>query len=310
MNALHIFLFGKFCVQYLQQNLSQFDNNNVKLLLSFVLLGRDQSHSRDTLATLIWPEVTQSQSKAYLRKTLWQLRTAVSSLEPAVNNELLLVEPEWIQANPQANIVLDVDFLEEAFSLTQGIQGRNFDKTAVALVKKAISSYKGCLLDGWYHDWCLYERERLQQLYTIILDKYLEYCLYHQQYEEGIFYGLHLLAQDPARERTHRRLMSLYYLLGDRTESIRQYERCESLLQQGLGVAPSSRTTHLYKLVKSDQLRFSGIVSSATPSLSPTNLSLLEKVDQLQQLQKEMMTVQTQISKNIQSLQHLLRDGS
>jgi len=27
------------------------------------------------------------------------------------------------------------------------------------------------LLEGWYQDWCLYERERLQNIYLLILDK-------------------------------------------------------------------------------------------------------------------------------------------
>ena len=46
------------------------------------------------------------------------------------------------------------------------------------------------------------------------------------------------LLTDPARERTHRRLMRLKYLAGYRAEALRQYDRCAAILQEEFGCFP------------------------------------------------------------------------
>ncbi|NIU61938.1 MAG: SARP family transcriptional regulator, partial [Pseudomonas stutzeri] len=37
-----------------------------------------QSHSRDTLATMLWPEYDQSRARANLRHTLWVLKRTLA----------------------------------------------------------------------------------------------------------------------------------------------------------------------------------------------------------------------------------------
>src|SRR5438128_1039451 len=56
--------------------------------------------------------------------------------------------------------------------------------------------YRGDLLEGWYSDWCLYERERLQHMYLAMLDKLMEYSESHQEYETGQTYGMRALRYD------------------------------------------------------------------------------------------------------------------
>ncbi|NIN69138.1 MAG: hypothetical protein GTO63_31510, partial [Anaerolineae bacterium] len=81
---------------------------------------------------------------------------------------------------------------------------------------------------------CLYERERLQNMYLAILDKLVSYSEVQGAYEAGLGYGSRILSYDGARERTHRRLMRLYYLAGDRTAALRQYDSCVEALRREL----------------------------------------------------------------------------
>src|SRR5438876_1093845 len=97
----------------------------------------------------------------------------------------------------------------------------------------------GYLLQGCYQDWCLCERERLQQLYLGALDRLMEYSEIHGEYAAGLTYGGRILRLDCARERTHRGMMRLYHLNGDRTAALRQYERCAATLKKELGVLPA-----------------------------------------------------------------------
>ena len=91
-------------------------------------------------------------------------------------------------------------------------------------------------------------------MYLLMLDKLIVYLQFHGEYEVAQGYGATILRYDPARERTHRQLMHLYSLAGDRTSALRQYERCVQALKQELGVKPERKTVELYERIKSDQM--------------------------------------------------------
>lgn len=74
----------------------------------------------------------------------------------------------------------------------------------------------------------------------------MAHCQAHGEYEMGLFHGAQILAYDRARERTHRRLMYLHYLAGDRAAALRQYERCVAALEEELCVSPDQGTCNLY----------------------------------------------------------------
>jgi DNA-binding SARP family transcriptional activator len=77
----------------------------------------------------------------------------------------------------------------------------------------------------------------------------MDYCEIHNEYEEGISYGMCSLKLDLIRERTHRRMMRLYTLSGDRSSAIRQYEQCALYLKRALNVEPAERTQELYERI-------------------------------------------------------------
>jgi DNA-binding SARP family transcriptional activator len=254
MSILRIHLFEKFCVRRNEQVLDGFDARKVQELFCYLLLHRDHSLPRETLAGLLWPETTTAQSKKNLRQTLWQLQTALGSQNESTFNRLLLVEPDWVQLNSEANLWLDVAVFEQAYNLAQKIPGQQLDSSIAQLLIETVQFYQGPLLEGWYQDWCLLERERLQNIYLAMLDKLMSYCEVHQDYETGLLYGLRIMCYDRARERTHRRMMRLYYFLGDRAEALRQYERCAAALEEELGISPSKSTIAIYKQIQADQL--------------------------------------------------------
>jgi DNA-binding SARP family transcriptional activator len=230
------------------------DVRKVQELFCYLLLHRDHPHPREMLAGVLWGDNPTSHSKKSLRQTLWQLQSAVSAAITPGDQRLVLAEAEWVQLNTHAACWIDTAEIERAFAATQGQPGELLDAAAAALVRDAIALYRGDLLEGWYHDWCIYERERLQNMYLALLDKLMAYCAATADYEAGLAYGAMVLRYDRARERTYRRLMRLYHLQGDRAAALRQYQRCAAALEEELGVKPSRRTMDLYKQIQSDQL--------------------------------------------------------
>lgn len=301
MEALRVSLFGRFDVRCGVQALSGLESRKAQELLSFLLLGRDRPHPREALAALLWGDITTSHSKRYLRKTLWQLQSALDSHTARLNLPTLLVEPDWIRVNPEAHLWLDVALFEEIYAYVRGAHGRNLEPEQVESLQGAIDLYRGDLLEGWYHDWCLYERQRLQHMYLAMLDKLMGYCEAHRECEAGVAYGTLVLRYDRARERTHRRLMRLHYLAGDRTAALRQYEQCVAALNEELSVGPARRTTLLHARIRADESLAVDTASADAPQTSPPLLSAL--LGRLRQIHSVLHDAEHQIEQDIQAVE-------
>lgn len=304
MSELRICLFGKFDVIYNDEPVPAFNSANVQQLLSYLLLNRDYQQTRETLAALFWPEASPAQSKAYLRKALWQLQSAFNGHLPS---SIVVADNEWIYLNPKIDIWLDIAKIENAFNLVHGISGPQLKAEEIKVLHNATMLYRGDLLEGWFQDWCLQKREQLQSNYLIILDKLMDYCETHNKFEDGLVYGMRILHVDSARERTHRQLMRLYYYCGHRTEALRQYERCMQILDKELNVLPAPRTTELYEQIRenqsicSDRIKFENNLA-----LTGDSNSLGEVLDGLLQLQEELTKIQDNLNSKIKSIESLL----
>jgi DNA-binding SARP family transcriptional activator len=307
MSSLNIRLFGKLCVHSEGQALRGLDACKVQELFTYLLLHHDRPHSRETLSGLLWADASTEKSKKYLRQALWQLQTWLDAPSSA---SVLTVEHDWVQFNSQAPVWLDVAVFERAFTLAHGSSGSQMDERCTEALHEAVGLYRGDLLEGWYQDWCLYERERLQNMYLSMLDKLMSHCEAHREFEKGILYGTLILRHDRARERTHRQLMSLYYLSGDRTAALRQYGRCVAALREELDVKPDKRTGALYQQIRADQLEAS---THAPPEVAGDEetapVSLPELLGRLKQLQAMLADVQQRVHRDIRAVELALGDA-
>ena len=267
-------------------------------LLSYLLIHRDRPHSREALASLLWGDTSTEKSKKYLRQALWRLHAALNCDNGNVS-EVLMVDHDWLSLNPCSNLWTDVADFESAFAAAEGIPGRQLDAEKALGLKDAVTLYNDDLLPGYYQDWILFERERLQNMYLLMLDKLLVYLQFRGEYEKAQGYGATILRYDPARERTHRQLMHLYSLAGDRTSALRQFERCAQALKQELGVKPERKTVELYERIKSDQMGHTDVPENSHTSTSSDILT------RLKQLQAIVSGVQRRIQRDIKSIESI-----
>jgi DNA-binding SARP family transcriptional activator len=254
VSSIRISLFGKLRVQWGEQVTDGLGARKVEELFCYLLLHRHHCYSRDVLADLFWDGNPTALAKKYLRKALWQLQASLEVQPNAPANSILLVDPDWIQVNPNADLWVDVEAFEEVYGRVQGLQVPDLDRQHIRELRDAVELYRGELLEGWYQDWCLYERERFQYIYLAMLDKLMHHCEIHHEYETGIAYGLRSLHCDRAQERTYRQLMRLHYLAGNRTAALRLYTRCLAALQEELGVQPAEETEALCAQIRADHL--------------------------------------------------------
>lgn len=264
----------------------------VQELFYFLLLYRLYPHDRDRLAEQLWGYAEPSRSRKYLRQTLWQLQTAVAASPP-----LFVLDNNWLHISRETDIWLDVQEIEQAFTAVCDIPGQQLSLEQMQATQAVIDLYQGELLSGWYHDWCIIERERFQSMYLALLEKLIDACIAHRQYENGVVYGMRVLHYDRARERTHRLLMRLYYLSGNRSAALHQFNLCASILAEELNVKPAKRTLSLH-----DQIRADELTDTAVPPLQFTSTPTAQVIAELKELHSHLADLQQEVKTLIQRL--------
>jgi DNA-binding SARP family transcriptional activator len=296
--GLSIRLFGKFSVWCDGKPLKGFEAPKVRDLFAYLLVYQNRPHTRESIATNLWGDVATAQSMKCLRQTLWQLQ---SVLEADVNAEsILLTDGEWVQLNATNNLQCDLAELEQAHGLLRS-QANGLSETSAQAIEQALEQYQGDLLEGCHHEWCLIERERLQNICLALLDRLMEHAETQLRYDDGIRFGRRILSFDRARERTHRAMMRCQYLSGDRTAALRQYERCANSLKEELGVKPGRNTRELLELIQTDQNIFTTQVSQGLQLNQSSNVMLgSDLLRQLQHACSILMNTQRQLHREIQ----------
>jgi DNA-binding SARP family transcriptional activator len=290
-------LFGKFTIYRDAESVKGLDGAKEQELLSYLLVRREHCHPREALAALLWGDTSTEKSRKYLRQALWRVQSVLEDGR-AGGPPLLSVAHDWVQLNLHTDVTLDVAVLERAYEAARGISGQKLDRSGAEMLKRAIDVYKGDLLAGSYQDWCLFERERLQNIYLSILEKLMIFSKTHGEYEAGQSYGSTILWFDPARESTHRQLMHLYYMAGNRTAALRQYERCARALAEELEVKPQKRTIDLYEQIRADRL------DTTTSGEHLIHVSALQDaLGRLKRFQDALSTVQHRLQRDIKAVE-------
>ena len=307
MCRMRFSLFGKLCTQIDGHEVASLEGRKLQELLCYLLVHRQRPHARETLASLLWADATTSQSRKNLRQTLWQLQSLLEIQQSGPPMAFVMADVEWIRMDLPAGIWLDVAEFEGAFEAVRSTPSCGLTMEQADHLRTAVDLYKGDLLEGWYQDWCVYERERLQTIVFAMLDRLVHYCEVHGDYEAGIFYGLRVLRYDRARESTHRRLMQLYALCGDRTGALRQYQACVAALAEELDVKPSARTEALYQQICADRFAPTAEpVHLVSPVVGADQAALQTAVQHLRQLQVSIHELNTQITQCMQAFEQTL----
>jgi DNA-binding SARP family transcriptional activator len=200
---------------------------------AYLLLKRHQTLSRDHVAFLLWPDVPESEARANLRRHLHLLRQQLPA--PPSHLPWILATRNTVQWNPDADFWLDVACLE-------GSEAATADQARWAEV---VECYHGDLLEGFYEDWVLTEREHLHQRYVRLCEAQIDRQRSVGDLPGAIATTRRLLIHEPLREEPYRCLMEFYYRLGDRAAALREFERCETMLRNELETEPMPETLAL-----------------------------------------------------------------
>ncbi len=210
-----------------------------RLLFAYLALTAGKHHPRERLAGLLWPESDESSARGNLRQALWRLRKAIGEA-------YLLVDNRTVAFDSAARYWLDAALLEP---------GNDPD------LSEAVAVYEGELLPGYYEEWVLLERERLQAAFERKMQRLLDALEQQGRWPEILRWAEHWIAFGQVPEPAYRALMIAHAALGDLPAAAAAYERCAAALQLEVGVEPSTETRELY-----DQLLIGKELRSRSPS--------------------------------------------
>ena len=306
MSPLQISRLGKLSCAVDSIPVAGLESRRAQELLGFLALHR-RPQQREAVAVALWGDRPDQQARKGLRQALWLLQTALETAAAGNSQPFLLIDGDMIGFHPHADLWIDASVMEITYERLQTMNGHMLSNAQVAEVLGAVRLYQGELLEGWYDDWCVSARDRHQHMYVIMLEKLIDYYEATGDYQSGLECGMQVLYQDKARENTHRRLMRLYYLNGERTQALQQYEACVNALNDELGVAPARSTKRLYEQICTD--RFDEAVGPDGAHVSqsqpePCDTSTTDPIQDLLQVEHELERLQKVVMSVIDALTH------
>jgi len=246
---LQIVLLGNMQVRQAdQQDLVPHLSTKAQAMLCY-LAENGRTHQRATLTGLFWGEKPEEDARRSLRVELAKMRPLLEGY--------LDTTRQTARFDREAPYWLDTEAFTHFLHLAQTADGAS----ERAYLREAVTLYRGEFMAGFmvsdapdFEEWILAQREHYRLGAIQALARLVEICLEQSDYPAGIEYAQKLLVVDPWREEAHQQLMRLYWLDGQRSAAMRQYDICREVLAEELGVEPMPQTTALMAQIRDGEM--------------------------------------------------------
>jgi len=263
MARLSLSLLGPFQATLDGKPITDFAMDKVRALLAYLAVEADRPHRREALAGLLWPDWPDASALTNLRNALSTLRRALGDRETAA--PVVLADRETVQFNSAGDAWVDA----QAFrALTEPHQ-------PVDCLEQGIALYRGPFLEGFslkdsapFEEWVQVVREQLQRQCLAALARLAEHHEQRGDLDKACQVAWRQLDLAPWQEETHRQLMRLLALSGQRGAALAQYETCRHVLQTELGVEPAPETVALYERIRDGTFPDQAVAQASAPSPS------------------------------------------
>jgi DNA-binding SARP family transcriptional activator/predicted ATPase len=267
---LHIKLLGEFCLTSDERSITGVNSERLQALLTFIVLHREAPQLRQQVAVHLWPDATDTDAKANLRRRLHELKQLIPGID-----RWLRVESKTIQWIQDENCWLDVAAFETAIAASLSFSNSlALPSSPIQNLEQAATLYQGDLLPSCYDDWIEPYREKLRQHAIAGLDRLVTLLTNQGDAPTALRHAQQLQRLDPLYEPAYCHLMRLHTQDGDRASALRVYHQCMTVLREELGVNPSPTTRQIYEeLLTLDHIPMS---STRLETAHPTDLPLTQ----------------------------------
>lgn len=250
--ALSITCFGHFTVKQLHRAITLCTNRSGQTIMRYLMAQPDHSATIDKLIHALWPGDEMDIA-------LHKLRIAASALRRSLNDGYdcdsgggyLLCRNRVYQLNPTVLLQSDVDDFIKLYRT--GLKAE--ENEMISSYEKACQLYTGPFLsEDLYADWSFFLREQLSQTYLTMCGTLSSHYLHTHHYENVVKWATAILKENKCDEAAYQQLMRAYADEGCRAKALRQYQRCQQVLHEELGIAPMPETVELFQMIQQGTL--------------------------------------------------------
>ena len=245
--ALSITCYGGFAIRRSGLPVVLCSNRNGQTILRYLITQQGHRASVDALMATLWPEDEPEVAHHKLQVAVSALRRSLNSgFDCDPGGGYILCKNRVYQLNPSISLRTDVD---EFLSFYQVGQQSSSDSMAIQF-EKACQLYIGpYLTEDLYADWSFMRREQLSHVYLSMCSTLAGYYLEAGRYEDTLKWATAILKENQSDEAAHRQLIRAYFALGRRSDALRQFHRCQYILNEELGVQPMTETIELFNTI-------------------------------------------------------------
>jgi DNA-binding SARP family transcriptional activator/tetratricopeptide (TPR) repeat protein len=227
-------------------------------LLAFLAVT-GQRHSREALATLLWPDSDATRGRANLSRALSVLRSTLGAA-------LLVADRESVELLPGSDfgdrsgrdLWVDVIEFEQrlAACTNHGHPASMVCAACLPELGRATNLYRDDFLAGFtipgseeWDSWQFYQTQELRQELCSALERLGRGYRGQGQSQTALVYVRRWVGLEPLHEPAQRQLMTLYAQSGQRSAALAQYKACRRVLETELGIQPSAETQSLHEQI-------------------------------------------------------------
>jgi len=240
LTPLSITCFGHFEVKNAGKTITLCSNRNGQRILRYLACQPGHIARSDVLQGMLWPDDEAEVASRKVHLAISALRRSLStdpSCEPG--NSYIVCRQSSYSFHPTATIHVDVGEFLQCYR-----SGQRNSERRIAWYERACQLYSGPLLpEDIYSDWSFVLREQCALAYLAMANELTAHYLATRRYEDALQSAHAVLRENRCDETAHRHLIQVYSAQGRRSEALQQYQRCEVVLREELGVKPLPETT-------------------------------------------------------------------
>jgi DNA-binding SARP family transcriptional activator len=249
---VQICLFGSFRLLKAGQPVLLRNAIKTKAFLICLALEKTYGVSREALLQKLWPDEDVVLAGQSLNSLVHSLRKLLSNILEGESPILHADDRYWL--NTDAGIGVDVDWFEALALHGEQQEHSGNMQAAVHSYCAAVDLYRGDLCFS-ADTQTMVIGESLRAMNMSLLSRLADYYYTLNDLQTCLIHAQRLLSLDPCREDAHRVVMRCYYRKGERTQALRQYRLCETVLRSEFDATPDAATTALYEQIRCASIR-------------------------------------------------------
>lgn len=230
--------FGGFEVHYNNcEKAIKFRTSKAEELLALLVLYKGKAISSDFIIETLWSEFEADKAMVNLHTSIYYLRKALKASGIA----------DFIKTSrghyfiDAKKIICDIyDFQE----IVENIEDKQDDIETLQNTRKL---YTGAFLEGKDYIWAEEKRSFFEQKYTEILIKLSDYYLKCRKYNNCIEILNIAIEINPFSDIVSQRLMNIFFIMNDKFNAVKYYNRYKKILNNELGIGPDENLKRIYE---------------------------------------------------------------